>query len=62
MSSSYKNLRQPARADTGSCKSKESDKTKVITHQEPVQELLSDNLVIKDWQDIDFLNEEYGIQ
>ena len=32
MSSSYENLRQPARADTGICKSEESDKTKVITH------------------------------
>ena len=62
MSLSYENLRQPARTDTGSCKSKESDETKVITHQEPAQELSSDNLVDEDWQDIDFLDEEYGIQ
>ena len=32
MSSSYKNLRQPARANTGSCRSEESDETEVITH------------------------------
>ena len=61
MSSSYENLRQPTRANTGICKSKELDATKDIT-QEPVQELSSDNLVDEDWQGIDFLNEEYGIQ
>ena len=62
MSSSCENLRQPARADTGIRRSKESDETEVITHQEPVQELSPDNLVNKDWQGIDFLDEEYGIQ
>ena len=62
MSSSYESLRQPARADTGNRESEESDETEVITHQEPVQELSSDNLVNKDWQDVDFLNEEYDIQ
>ena len=35
MSLSYENLRQPARADTGICKSEESDVTEDIT-QEPV--------------------------
>ena len=43
MGSSYENLRQPARADTGICKSEESDKTEVITHRKPVWELSSDN-------------------
>ena len=62
MSSSYKNLRQPARANTGSCKNEESDKTEVITHQKPVQELLPDSLVDEDWQDINFLDEEYSTQ
>ena len=62
MSLSYENLRQPARAETGSCESKESDETEVITHQEPVQELSPDSLVNEDWQDIDFLNKEYNIQ
>ena len=61
MSSSYENLRQPARADTGIRKSKESDATEDIT-QEPVQGLSPDNLVNEDWQGIDFLDEEYGIQ
>ena len=32
MSLSYENLRQPARANTGSCKSEESDKTEVICY------------------------------
>ena len=62
MSSSYKNLRQPARANTGSCRSKESDETEVITQQEPVQELSPDNLVDEDWQGINFLDKEYNIQ
>ena len=62
MSSSYENLRQPARANTRNCKSEESDETEVITHQEPVQELSPDSLADKDWQGIDFLNEEYNIQ
>ena len=62
MSSSCENLRQPARADTGIRGSKESDETEVITHQEPVQELSPDSLPDKDWQGIDFLNEEYSIQ
>ena len=61
MSLSYENLRQPARADTGICKSKESDATEDIT-QEPVQGLSPDNLVNEDWQGIDFLDEEYSIQ
>ena len=61
MSSSYENLRQPARADTGIRKSEESDATEDIT-QEPVQGLSPDNLVNEDWQGIDFLDEEYGIQ
>ena len=62
MSSSYENLRQPVRADTGSRESEESDETEVITHQEPVQELSPDNLVNKDWQGIDFLDKEYNTQ
>ena len=62
MSSSYENLRQPARADTGICGSKESDETEVITHQKPVQELSPDSLPDEDWQGIDFLDEEYSIQ
>ena len=62
MSSSYENLRQPARADTGICRSEESDETEVITHQEPVQELSPDSLPDEDWQGIDFLDEEYSIQ
>ena len=62
MSLSCENLRQPARADTGICRSKESDETEVITHQEPVQELSPDSLPDEDWQGIDFLDEEYGIQ
>ena len=61
MSSSYENLRQPIRADTGICKSKESDATEDIT-QEPVQELSPDNLVDEDWQGIDFFDKEYSIQ
>ena len=32
MGLSYENLRQPARADTGICTSKESDETEVIIH------------------------------
>ena len=62
MSSSCENLRQPARADTGICRSEESDETEVITHQKPVQELSPDSLPDEDWQGIDFLNEEYSIQ
>ena len=61
MSSSYENLRQPARADTGNCTSEKSDVTEDIT-QEPVQELSPDNLVDEDWQGIDFLDEEYNTQ
>ena len=61
MSSSYENLRQPARADTGICRSEESDVTEDIT-QEPVQGLSPDNLVNKDWQGINFLDKEYSIQ
>ena len=61
MSSSYENLRQPARADTGIHKSKESDATKDIT-QEPAQEMTPDSLANKDWQEIIFLNKEYSIQ
>ena len=62
MSSSYENLRQPARANTGSRESEELDETEVITHQEPVQGLSPDNLVDEDWQGIDFLDKEYDIQ
>ena len=62
MSSSYENLRQPARANTGSCKSEESDEIEVIIYQKLVQELSSDSLVDEDWQDINFFNKEYGIQ
>ena len=61
MSSSYENLRQPARADTGIRKSEELDATEDIT-QEPVQGLSPDNLVNEDWQGIDFLDKEYSIQ
>ena len=62
MSSSYENLRQPARADTGIHTSEESDKTEVVTHQEPVQRLSPDNQADKDWQGIDTLDKEYSIQ
>ena len=47
MSSSYENLRQPARADTGTCRSKELDMTEDIT-QKPVQEMTSDSLANED--------------
>ena len=61
MSSSYEDLRQPARAGTGIRESEESDATEDIT-QEPVQEMTPDSLPDEDWQGIDFLDEEYGIQ
>ena len=61
MSSSYENLRQPARADTGIRESEESDATEDII-QEPVQEMTPDSLPNEDWQGIDFLDKEYSIQ